>query len=170
MPIEGLRRDKSCYSSRLNPTIRVLSRGGVLENSTSHDFSRDSNSTSNHAPRGLALRWLTILPGWVITRVGPGQLPQYTRAFPRGGCGWLTTPQAQQAPKDEPKLKFLHQKTPRFGRKVALYSDGDFSTETFLHVSVERLHHLQTCNWFWGVALLLGRSFFFSSFLLVEEE
>ena len=42
----------------------------------------------------LALWWLTILLGWVITRVGPGQNPQYTRAHLGGeAVGCSPTPQ-----------------------------------------------------------------------------
>ena len=45
MPVKGVRIDR-CYSSRLNPTRRVLSRGGVLQNTVrcfthlSHDIHR----------------------------------------------------------------------------------------------------------------------------------
>ena len=52
-------------------------------------------STRNHAKHELALRWPTILPGWVITRVGPGEHPQYTRAHylkAVGGSTVLSTP------------------------------------------------------------------------------
>ena len=84
MPIEGVRCDRCC-SSRLNPTTRVLNGGwrwGVGElhvyrvSLTSHMTTTEQNndtSTSNHAMQELALWWLTILPGWVITRVGPSQ-------------------------------------------------------------------------------------------------
>ena len=42
----------------------------------------------------LALWWLTILPGWVITRVGLSQNPQYTRAhFGGEAAGCSPTPQ-----------------------------------------------------------------------------
>ena len=61
-----------------------------LTTTISHD-NNNNHRTSKHASTSWRSDGSTILFGWVITRVGPGQNPQYTRAhFGGGGCGLPT--------------------------------------------------------------------------------
>ena len=63
----------------LSSKIQGICAGTHDDNATiRHENS--NHITSKHAMQEPALWWLTILPGWVITRVGPGLTPQYTRA------------------------------------------------------------------------------------------
>ena len=80
-----------CKSSRLNPTTRVLSRGSVFRNSTSHDLSRDNHSTSDRARHELAL-WCLHRPAWVGHHTSGFRLTPTVHPCSRkgGGCGWLT--------------------------------------------------------------------------------
>ena len=69
-------------SSRDRPTLTA----SVEEVCEIHEPNRHNQSRQQQPPQkqtrkhDLALCWLTILPGWVVTRVSPGQNPQYTRA------------------------------------------------------------------------------------------
>ena len=72
----------------------------VSEHSASQSpLTHDSDNTTT-ALHELALWWFTTLPGWSITRVGPSQHPQYTRAdFGQqavGGSLTASTTSAQQ--------------------------------------------------------------------------
>ena len=74
-------------SSRDRPTLTA----SVEEVCEIHEPNRHNQSRQQQPPQkqtrkhDLALCWLTILPGWVVTRVSPGQNPQYTRAAHFGG-------------------------------------------------------------------------------------
>ena len=73
--------------------LKVL-RGHICEihKPNNHDQSRQQQPPHKQTRKQeLALWWLTILPGWVTKRVGPGQRPTVHPCPLRwGGCGLLT--------------------------------------------------------------------------------
>ena len=100
VPIKGVRCDR-CYSSRLNPTRRVLSRGGVLGNipSTvlthfSHDDHRARQRHKHSQPRNARAGALVVHHlAWVGRHAGgswstPTVHPCMVR---QEGCGWLNS-------------------------------------------------------------------------------
>ena len=99
---------KSRYSSRPDPTTRVLSRGGVIEYRACkypHTTSTEHEPKQQCTARAGASDGSPPCLGESSHRWVPVNTPQYTGAVTTGGCGWLSTDQQHTTATDnEPRL------------------------------------------------------------------